>query len=90
MNSRFHWGNELRESVEGVRQPRLVGRRGVAMQDTLVDGVIDERHGRLQKGLCRGFILGFERSAELPDLVPQLGLVRPVQLGTGSRLLDAF
>ena len=80
----------LRERVEGQGQARLVGRGGVAVQDALVDGVIDERQGGLQKRFRRSLILGFERGAVFPDLMPQLGQVRPVQFGTLLSLLDAL
>jgi hypothetical protein len=60
------------------------------MQGALVDRVIDESQGWLQERFRSGLILGFERGAELPDLMPQLRGVRAVQFGTLSGLLDAL
>ena len=90
MDSRFRGNDSSRESVEGEGQPRLVGRRGVAMQDTIVDRVIDESQRWLQKLFRSGFVLGSERGAEFPDLMPQLCGVRAVQFGTLLGLLDAL
>jgi len=80
----------LRERVEGQGQARLVGRGGVAVQDALVDGVIDERQRGLQERLRGGLVLGFERGAQFPDLMPQPGEMRPVQFGAFLGLLDAL
>jgi hypothetical protein len=55
-----------------------------------VDRVIDESQGWLQERFRSGLILGFERGAELPDLMPQLCGVRAVQFGTLLGLLDAL
>jgi len=60
------------------------------MQGARVDRVIDESQGWLQERFRRGLILGFERGAELTDLMPQLGGVRAVQFGTLLGLLDAL
>jgi hypothetical protein len=90
MDSRFRGNDSLRESIEGERQSRFISCRGIPVQDTLVNGVIDKRQGGLQKRFRGGLILGFERGAEFPDLMPQPRQVRPVQFRALLGLLDAL
>jgi hypothetical protein len=52
--------------------------------------MVDERQRGLQKRFRSGFVLGFQRCSEAPDLVPQPGDVRPVQLSALLSLLDAL
>jgi hypothetical protein len=52
--------------------------------------MVDERQRGLQKRFRCGFILGFQRRPEFPDLMTQPGEVRPVQLGSLLSLLDAL
>ena len=54
----------LGQRIEGKRQPRLVGRCRIGVQNALVDGMVDERQRRLQKRFCSGFVLGFQRCTE--------------------------
>jgi len=76
--------------MESERQPRLVSRCRIGVQNAFVDGMVDERQRGLQKRFRSGFVLGFQRCAEFPDLMPQLGQVRPVQLSSLLSLLDAL
>jgi len=60
------------------------------MQDAFLDRTIDESQGWLQQRFRSGLILGFERGAELPDLMSQPCRVLAVQFGMLLGLLDAL
>ena len=60
------------------------------MKDPLVDGMVDERKGRLEKFLRLGFVLGVDGGAKFADLMPQLRSVSAVDGFTLAGLLDAL
>ena len=61
----------LRQGVEGERQPRLVTRGGVMMQNAFVNRVVNQFHGGLQQRQRGGLVLCFECGAELSNLITQ-------------------
>jgi hypothetical protein len=62
----------------------------IAMQDSLVNRVIDESKNRRRKGLSRAFVLCIEGSAQLPDLVAQARAVSTILLSARGSLFDSL
>ena len=76
--------------VEPNAQPRLIARGGVGMQDSFVDGVVDEGKRRLQQRLGRRLVLLIDGFPQLTHLVPKRGAVHAIEYFTLMGLLDAL
>jgi len=80
----------LSECLEPTAEAGLVASGRIRVQNTFVDGVLNQREGRREQRLGGGLILGVERNAQLADLVTQLRTVHPVELSPLASLPDPF
>jgi len=80
----------LRKRVEAKIEPRLVPRRRIGMEDSLMGRVVDERQRRSQQRLRRSLVLSLDSSSQPPHLVPELRQVRAIRERALVGLLDTL
>src|SRR6267143_953110 len=78
------------DAVVGQREARLVAVGGVLVQHVLGNGLIDCRHGRLQKIARSGGVAGGDGGAQTPHQSTHPGAVRAVDFGAFTRLRRAL
>src|SRR6266404_8632874 len=78
------------DAVEGQREARLVAVGGVLVQHVLGNGLIDCRHGGLQKIARSGGVASSDGGAQTPHQSTDPGAVRAVDFGAFTRLRRAL
>ncbi len=73
-----------------LSKPRFVSGSRILVDDTLVDGFIDQRDRRVQKFRAPVLVVGCDRGAKLLDRSAQLAAVTAVDLVTFGVLTDAL
>lgn len=84
------FGKLFAEIVDVHRQARLVASRGVLVQNSLVDGLVDRRNRGIQQLLRLCFVAGGECRAKLFDLRAETAAVARVDCVALFSLTNSF